>query len=149
MQEDSPKPKPKHKLYDAARDLFITTGYTCKEISKILDISEQSLSRWRKSDKWDEERAIQKTSPALLKTQLRDELISISEGKKPSIDADSLLKTFKVYSEFDGRMSTSIVAAVFKEYDHWLAEVEPSEWEKSKELHKQYLRHKAESESLK
>lgn len=141
--------KTKKEQRNIAKDLFVTTGMSCKEISETLGISEQSLVRWRREGKWDAERTMVKTSPDILKGKVREALIAISEGKPSEVDADALLKTFKVYQHFDGRVSLGVVVSIFKEFDRWLAEVAPEKWIEIKELQKQFIQYRAELDSQK
>ena len=52
----------KHKHHDSAKTLFIKNGLTAKEISDILEVSENSIGKWIAAGGWRELRAAQTAS---------------------------------------------------------------------------------------
>ena len=130
---------PRHKLYSAAETLFIDNGLPCSEISEQLDIPEQTLSRWRKSMDWDQRRNQMAVAPNIIRQKLTDEIKLISEGNKPTINADALSKAAKALQYFTGTVSLPVIIAVFKDFDNYMASVDPQMAIQFTRYHKQYI----------
>lgn len=130
---------PRHKLYAAAETLFIDNGMPCSEISVQLDIPEQTLSRWRKAMDWDRRRNQMAVAPNVIRQKLTDEIKSISEGNKPSIDADALSKAAKALQYFNGTVSLPVVISIFKDFDNFMARIDPQMAVTFTRYHKQYI----------
>lgn len=126
-----------------AEDLFINHGMLAKEIAAIVGVSEQTISKYRKSYNWDDRRADALSSPAKIKEILTSELLSVSSGNKPKIDCDALSKIAKVRREMSGNIDGGTILNVLKECDNWLAGVDPKAAPTVAGYHKQFLQHKA------
>lgn len=37
-----------------AKELYLTGNYTLKDLSALLDVSQTSMTKWRREDKWDD-----------------------------------------------------------------------------------------------
>lgn len=140
---------PKHKLYICAETLFVDQGMTCNAIAGQLDISEVTLSKWRKQMAWDTKRDQALSAPHKIREVLLEELKNISEGKKASIDTDGLSKVAKTMQYFDGKISLAIVISVLKECDYFWAEIDPEKAIDISECHKLFVNHRARQDSLK
>lgn len=131
-----------------AERLFINDGQTCKQIALDIDVSEVTLSRWRKGRKgeqdWDTRRAEVISSPHILKELLTKQLKLISEGEKPTIDADALIKISKVLETVSGKVSVQVVISVLKEFDNFMIDHDPELAVRFLEFHKKFILHKAE-----
>ncbi|RWW91854.1 helix-turn-helix domain-containing protein [Flavobacterium cerinum] len=126
-----------------AERLFVNDGMSCKEISTQIDISEQTLSKWRKGrtgeKDWDARRAEVISAPHVIKEILLKELKLVAEGEKPNVDADALAKISKVLETVSGKVSVQIILSVFKEFDNWMAEQDPKTAVLFTEYHKRFL----------
>ena len=140
---------PKHRLYTAAESCFFDQVMTYAAIAEHLVIREATLSEWRRSMKWDDKRKIALAAPSKIRDLLLDEMQNISAGGKANIDTDGLSKVAKALQYFDGKVSLSVVIAVLKEVDNYLAEVSPQEAVKIVEFHRLFIRHWAEIDSQK
>lgn len=131
-----------------AERMFINDGMTCKQISADLDVSEQTLSRWRKGRKgekdWDSRRAEVISAPHVIKEILLKELQLVAEGQKPNVDADALAKISKVIETISGKVSVQVVISVLKEFDDWMIDQDPELAVKFLEFHKRFILYKAE-----
>lgn len=130
---------PRHRLYTTAETLFIDNGMLCNEISRLLDIPEKTLSRWRKAFDWDHRRNQMAVAPTVIRQKLTDEIKLISEGNKPSIDADALSKAAKALQYFTGTISLPIIIAVLKDLDNYMARIDPEVAVTFTRYHKQYI----------
>ena len=142
--------RPKHKLYDAAYTLFVEQGMTCAAIAETLSIKrEATLSEWRQAMKWDEDRRRFLSSPAEIRRLLLSEMEHVAGGGKPRIDTDALSKIGKALTYFDGKLSVTVIIAVLKEFDLFMAEVNPHKAVEFLEYHKQFIHHRAKLENMK
>jgi transposase len=139
------------KKRSLAERMFINDGMTAKQISIDLDVSEQTLSRWRKGRKgekdWDTRRNEVISAPHVIKEILLKELKKIAEGEDPGIDADALAKVSKVLETVSGKVSVQVVLSVFKEFDNWMAEQDPKTAVLFTEYHKKFLIHRINQEA--
>lgn len=143
------KQVPKHKLYATAETLFIEKGMTCTAIAESLELTEATLSKWRNLMDWDNRRDEVLSSPGKIRSILIDELKWIAGGNKSRIETDALSKVARTLQYFDGRVSLAVVIDVFKEFDNWMAEVEPLLAIKFTEFHRLFVTHRAKLDSLK
>lgn len=139
------------KKRELAERMFIEEGMTGKAIAEELEVSEVTVSNWRKGrtgeKDWDERRAEVLSAPHKIKEILLKQLKIVAEGEKATIDADALIKISKVIEAVSGKISTQVVFAVFKEFDNWMAAQDPLMAIKFLEFHKMFIHHKASLES--
>jgi transposase-like protein len=129
-----------------AERMFVEEGMNAKEISDQLDISQQSLSKWRNEDDWDKTRDEIVAAPHKLRDILMKELKIVAEGGKSLVDADALAKINKVLETVSGRISVQVIFSVFKEFDNWMADQDPKTAVLFTEWHKQFLLYKINQE---
>ena len=129
-----------------AERMFVEDGMTAKAIAVQLDVSEQTLSKWRKGKEgekaWDDKRAEMLASPHKIKEILLKELILVAGGEKSNVDADALAKINKVIESLSDKISVQVVFSVFKEFDNWMADQDPKTAVLFTEWHKQFLLYK-------
>ena len=53
-------------IKELARLKFVTSKLTGLEVSKLVDVTPATISKWRKADLWDEQRSANDTQPLLL-----------------------------------------------------------------------------------
>ena len=119
---------------------------TAKAISEQLDVSEQTLSKWKKDGRWDDKRAEMLASPHKIREILIRELKVVAEGGSSIIDADALSKINKVIEGLSSSTSVQIVFSVFKEFDNWMADQDPKTAVLFTEYHKQFILYKINQE---
>ena len=133
-----------------AERMFVEDGMTAKAIAEQLDVSEQTLSKWRKGKEgeksWDEKRAQMLASPHKIKEILFKELMLVAGGEKSAVDADALAKINKVIETLSDSTSVQIVFSVFKEFDNWMADQDPKTAVLFTEYHKQFILFKINQE---
>lgn len=135
------------KKKELAERLFIVDGMTGKAIAVDLEISEATVTRWRKADNWDRRKAEAVAAPHKIKETLLKELQNLASGEKSKIDADALAKISKVIDTVSGKTSVQVVITVFKEFDDWMSQQDPQLAIKFTEFHKQFILYKASMES--
>jgi hypothetical protein len=129
-----------------AERMFVEDGMSAKAISEMIEVSQVSLSKWRKEGDWDNKRAQMLAAPHKLREILMKELKTIAEGGKSNVDADALAKVNKVIETMSDRISVQIVFSVFKEFDNWMADQDPKTAIQFTEWHKQFLLYKINQE---
>lgn len=131
---------------ELAEKLFIEDGLTAKDISSMIGISEQTLSRWRKEGNWENKRNEFLAAPHKIKEVLMKELKSIATGEGSTIDADALAKVSKVIESLSSRTSVQVIFSVLKEFDNWMSDQEPKMAIAFLEWHKRFLQHRINQE---
>jgi transposase len=139
------------KKRELGERMFIEEGMSGKAIAEELEVSEVTISNWRKGrpeeKDWDERRAEVLSAPHKIKEILLRQLKIVAEGGKATIDADALVKISKVIESQSGKTSTQVVFTVFKEFDNWMAQQDPQMAVQFLEYHKMFIHYKAELES--
>ncbi len=135
-----------------AERMFVEDGMTAKAIAKAVDVTEQTIGRWRKgvgvnAVSWDEKRKDFLSAPHNLKKILMKELNNVAEGKDAAIDVKALANINKVIESLSDKVSVQVVYTVFKEFDNWMADQDPKIAVQFLEWHKQFLLHKAQQEN--
>jgi len=141
--------KPKHKLYDAAYTLFVEQGMTCAAIAETLALREATLSGWRVKMNWDNDRKRALAAPDKIRQLLLEDMERVANGEKPKTDPDALSKIGKALTYFDGKLSVTTIIAVLKEFDLYMAEVNPHKAVDFLDFHKQFIHHRAKLENMK
>ena len=129
-----------------AERMYVEDGMTAKAISEQLDVSEQTLSKWKKDGRWDDKRAEMLASPHKIREILIRELKVVAEGGYSIIDAEKKTKINKVIEGLSSSTSVQIVFSVFKEFDNWMADQEPKTAVLFTEYHKQFILYKINQE---
>ena len=134
-----------------AERMFVEEGMTAKAIAATIDVTEQTVGRWRKGIQgdisWDDKRAQYLSAPHNIKKVLMNELTHLSKGGDATIDVKAIADVTKVISTLSDKANVQIVFTVFKEFDNWMAEQDPEVAIQFLEWHKLFLLHKAQSES--
>lgn len=131
---------------ETAEKLFIEDGLMAKEISTIVGISVQTLSKWKKEGNWENKRNELLAAPHKIKEFLMEELKNIASGLESKIDADALAKVSKVIETLSSRTSVQVIFSVFKEFDNWMADQEPQLAIQFIEWHKRFLQYRINQE---
>jgi len=124
-----------------AEGMFIEQGMTCKAISELIGVSENTLSKWRTAHNWDDLRDEELAAPHKIRAILLKELKNLAEGQASTIDADALAKISKVMDTISDKLSPQIVISVIKAFDNWMADQEPQMAVAFLEWHKRFIQH--------
>ena len=129
------------KLREWAAHLYIVEGYTQKAISDYINVSENTIGKWKRDDKWEEERLAILASPRKVKSVLLTEFEKLSKGETSNIDADAISKIHKVIREMNSTVSPEVIHAVLKLLDTWMSEENPQLAIQCLPLHRKFLIH--------
>lgn len=130
-----------------AERLYINEGMTGKAIAEELDVSEQTIVRWKHGKNgekpWDERRQQAMAAPHRIKELILAQMQKISSGEKSNIDADALIKMARALESIDKKTSVQSVISVLKEFDLFMADTDPAMAVKFLPYHKKFLHFKA------
>lgn len=134
-----------------AERMFVEDGMTAKAIANALDVSEQTIGRWRKGIQgdisWDDKKTQFLSAPNNIKKVLMNELTHLSKGGDATLDVKAIKDITSVIETLSDRVSVPIVFAVFKEFDAWMATQDPEIAVSFLEWHKLFLLHKVQNEA--
>lgn len=99
--------------------------------------------------KWDEKRKAMLAAPGKIRELLLNEMQNVADGNPARIDTDGLSKIAKALQYFDGKVPLTVVITVLKEVDNFIAEVAPQEIARQTDLHRMFIAHRAQVDSLK
>lgn len=139
------------RLRGSAEDFYIRLAMQGKEIAELLGVSEQTVSKWKKGrdgeKNWDDRKTEMQLTPIKVKEILLKEAMKLAKGETTNIDADRLSKVVASIEKLDRKINVRIVMDVFREFDNWLAEVEPKMAVSFTHYHKMFLQHRIALES--
>lgn len=145
-QKKAPRTKAElERLRDLAEDMYIRQGKTGREIADLLDVSEQTISGWKKGREgeksWDDRKRDAQLTPVKLKETLMTEAQNIATGAGSNINADQLSKVMKAINDLDKTVNPRVVMAVFQGFDNYMAEINPEKAIEFTDYHKLYLQY--------
>lgn len=133
-----------------AERMYVEEGMTAKAIANAIDVTEQTIGRWKKGIQgdisWDEKRNQYLSAPSNIKKILTNELIHLSKGGDATLDIKAITDITKAIATMSEKVSTQVVFSVFKEFDMWMSEQDPEMAIQFMEWHKIFLLHKAQNE---
>ena len=133
-----------------AEKMFVEEGMTAKAIAESVDVTEQTIGRWRKGIQgdisWDEKRKRYLSAPNNIKKVLMTELSDLAEGKQSKLDVKAITEVRKAMELLSDSISAHVVMAVFKEFDSWMAVQDPEIAISFLDWHKMFLLYKAQQE---
>lgn len=137
-------------LKGLAERMYVEEGHTAKAISSAINISEQTISRWKKGIgneiSWDEKRRKQLTAPHNIKRLINEELARLTQGSEPTLDMKAIKDAIAAMQGISDDISAQVVYSVFREFDIWMSLQEPTKAIEIAEWHKQFLLHKAQQD---
>ena len=117
------------KLKDLARILYTKDGKTFKDIAIIVEVTEHTIGKWAKHEKWkDHRKSLLRTKEEQLK-ELYNQLQEFNSfiKKKPeglrfpdSKEADALSKIAKSIKEMETELGVDVIIDVFIVFSNWL-----------------------------
>lgn len=136
----------KKKQQSTAEQLYIYADMSQKDIAVYLEVSENTVSKWKTDGKWDELKGAKTlTKDEIIKNyylitadtlqRARDDKRSLTSG-----EADSLYKIACSIDKLDKTIKLPQVIAVFKKFNEWLAEENLEAVKNLTEFQKQFIR---------
>lgn len=133
-----------------AERMFVEEGMTAKSIAAALDMTEQTIGRWRKGIQgdisWDDKKAEFLSAPHNIKKVLMNELNHLSKGGDATIDVKAIKEVSNVISTLSEKVSAQIVFTVLREFDNWMATQDPEKAIEFLDWHRTFLLYKAQNE---
>lgn len=118
---------------------------TAKDISQMTGVSENTLSVWKREDKWDDERSFFQTTPLAIEKALLSELQSLADGQKPKLAADAISKVKSALSLVQRDINPHITYSVLEKLDKFIAEQYPDLIDDRLNIHQEFLKHIVEN----
>lgn len=113
-----------------ALDLYLNTDMDQKQICTMLDVSQQTFTKWKKEGNWEELKGAETITASKIRSQLLMKMHELSTADK--IDADKLIKVATAIERISDKKATiSQSINVFKDFTTWCIKVNP---EKAKEI---------------
>lgn len=135
------------KIRELAEDSFIRLGMNGRQISKLHDVSEQTISGWRRDGNWDDRRDTAKLTPVAIKELLLEEARKEIAGEKSALNFDRISKIMSAIDRVDKTVNSRVVMAVLQQLDNFTADIDPEHAIKATGYHKQFLQHIIRTES--
>lgn len=135
---------------DYARLLFIKESLTQKEVAKRLGVTEATISRWAKEEKWTEQKitllSTKQEELRRLYQQLRalnDHIETKEEGKRfpDSREGDSLTKITAAIRSLETELNIAQVVDVFIDFLEWARGVDLNKAQEMVDLQDAYVKH--------
>lgn len=134
-----------------AEDMYIRLGLTGREIAENLGVTEQTVSRWKKGREgersWDDRRTESSLTPLKIKETLLKEAEKLARGEESGVKADQLSKIMAAIDQLDKKINVRTVMDVFREFDNWMAEQDPTVAVGFTRYHKLFLQYRISLES--
>ncbi|QSS96593.1 phage terminase small subunit-related protein [Psychroflexus sp. ALD_RP9] len=137
----------KSKLKSLAERMFIEDGMTAKAVAETIGVTEKTIGSWRRIGNWDDKRAQFLATPHNIKRQIANELSSLVNGEKSTLEMKAINDAIKALQSMSNETSTEVVFTVFREFDNWMADQDPDMATQFLEWHKLFLLHKAQQET--
>lgn len=133
-----------------AERMFVEEGMTAKSIAAALDMTEQTVGRWRKGIQndisWDDKRTQFLSAPHNIKKVLMNELNHLSKGGDATLDIKAIKEVSNVIGALSEKVSPQIVFTVLREFDNWMTTQDPEKAIEFLDWHRTFLLYKAQTE---
>lgn len=139
------------KKREIAEDMYIRLGMNGREIAEQLNVTEQTVSRWKKGrdgeKSWDDRKTEASLTPVKIKELLLQEAYKVAKGEASTINSDQISKLMAAIDRLDKKINMRTVMDVFREFDNWMAEQEPATAILFTRFHKLFLQYRISVES--
>lgn len=135
------------RLKGIAKEFFLA-GKEGKEISELVGISENTISKWRNegATTWDQEREALEMTPTRIRLKLLQEAKNLSEGEVSTIPAKQLNEIMKIITALEKKLSVQVVAEVLMEFDRWYSKINPKKAPELCDAHREFITHRISME---
>lgn len=120
---------------------------TQKEVAELFGVSEKTIGVWVRKYNWEDKRLDYHSSPVKIKQLLQRELLSVAQGKPPTLNADGISKLMSSLDRCDKKADPIVVQRVLKDLDNFISENDPAFAAQCTPFHKQFLIHRINIES--
>jgi transposase len=114
-------------------------GKSQKDIAAQLEVSENTLTRWKKEGKWEDTKKYLDNAPHRVEKLLLEEMERLAKGEKGKIQADALSKVKSALSAIQKELNPGVVYSVICELDKFCAANRPDMIVELTALHKEFL----------
>lgn len=104
------------------KDLFVK-GYSIQTISDILELSLDTITKWRKDNGWDAEKELNNISPSEIRGLILKNVEAIKKGKKMPYKPDDISKLVAALDKIDDKRKEAVYTMeAFNKFSKWLLE---------------------------
>jgi len=129
------------KKKELAEELYISDTMNAKQIALHIDISEVTLSKWKKEGRWEERKKELALRPLKLKELLINEATKVASGEVSNINADALSKLISAIDKLDKKVALPVIIDICKEIDNYVSKHDPQTAVIFTEWHSKFIRH--------
>ncbi|AMA48981.1 terminase gpP N-terminus-related DNA-binding protein [Flavobacterium covae] len=112
------------KMQDAL-GLYIR-GYSLQSISEMetIRVGVKTLTAWKKSQNWDEEKSLQNISPNEIKKMIRSNIAAIKIGKQMPYKPDDISKLAAAWEKMDDNKKKAVYSMeAFDSFVDWFTDI--------------------------
>jgi uncharacterized protein YjcR len=126
-----------------AEDFFIDNfSVTQNEVAEMFEVTPKTLSKWAVEGEWVKKRNAYHSSPVKIKQLLQNELLSVSQGNIPTLNADGISKLQSAIDKIDKKADPIVVHEILKSLDNFVSEIDPAFAIKLTDFNKKFLMHR-------
>ncbi|MEQ8581216.1 MAG: hypothetical protein RIC30_09415 [Marinoscillum sp.] len=130
-----------------AERYYINEGKSGKWIAEYLEVTEATVSRWKKGrpgeKEWDTRKAEHLSAPHKIKELVLKAMLEVAEGEKPSIDTNALSQMAASLQKIDKQIGVQIIISVIMELDKFVATEAPEYALLYAKIHQKFIHMKA------
>lgn len=114
------------KKKELAKELYLNTTLTQKEIAERVGVTEKTLKKWREAGDWEKlKSAMLSTKDEIISRYLRmiNSILEIAENDDRAVtdaEADKISKLNKAMDAINKELGLSVIIQVFQEYNAFL-----------------------------
>ncbi|WP_345369325.1 helix-turn-helix domain-containing protein [Algivirga pacifica] len=133
-----------------AERLFINDGESTQKIAEFMGVTERTIQRWVKEGDWQKRRELLLSAPHKIKEYLDkmilDSMKEDSDSGALAKKADAINKMVSAREKMGDKITANTVVSVFKEFNHFLIEIDNQFAAQLTKYEMQFVQHKAELE---
>lgn len=104
------------------KNLYIR-GFSSQSISTVIDISINTINKWKKAENWEEAKKMHSISVGSLKAEILETFTSLKNGETPKISSDQLSKLSSAFEKLsDKKKNLAYMYDNFDELSELMAE---------------------------
>ncbi|MDR0792007.1 MAG: DUF1804 family protein [Chitinophagaceae bacterium] len=133
----------KDRVRELAKDFYVQNfEATQQEVAEMYGVTTKTITEWKTKGKWEDARRNYHSSPVKIKQLLQDELLSVAQGNKPKLNADSIAKLMSALDRCERKLDPTVVAKILYELDNFISKIDPKFAAQVLPYNKQFLLYK-------
>lgn len=133
----------KGKTRQQAEEWYIENSESTQlECAELFNTTPKTIGVWVKKYNWEEKRLDFHSSPVKVKQLLQREILNVSQGKQPTLPADTISKLMAALDRCDKKADPIVVQRILKDLDNHISMEDPAFAAKCTPFHKRFLQHR-------